>query len=362
MADIQPFRAYRYDTNRVALKDVLTQPYDKISPAMQDQYYAASPYNLIPVEKGRIFPDDTPENNVYTRAAKKVDEWIAEKILLAGRRAHHLHLLAGILCSRKRFPPHTRRLHRAHAAGGLRRADRLPPRTHPFRTEGRSHRTAAQHTRADRPAFSPLRRRRQKDRLAARRDVAQERPHRTEATNSASPIACGPFPMKLSFVRITQEMADKKLIIADGHHRYETALDYRNECRERLGTTDPMAAHEFAMATFINTHSKGLMILPTHRRHTQSAEFRFREIPQGGGRLFRLVFLPIPEFGGARRRLRRIPKRSRGPPPRPPRIWESTRAAVPFSCSCCGATPTWNICCPIFPKRSAGSTWSCCIA
>src|SRR5690349_8897263 len=82
MADIQPFRAYRYDAKRVALKDVLTQPYDKISPQMQEKYYAASPYNLIPIEKGRTLPEDSPENNVYTRAAKKVQEWIAGKILV----------------------------------------------------------------------------------------------------------------------------------------------------------------------------------------------------------------------------------------------------------------------------------------
>src|SRR6202142_423031 len=80
MAEIQPFRAYRYDTNRVALKDVLTQPYDKISPEMQERYYAASPYNLITIEKGRVLPGDANGNNVYTRAAKKVDEWIAEKV------------------------------------------------------------------------------------------------------------------------------------------------------------------------------------------------------------------------------------------------------------------------------------------
>src|SRR5580658_2003344 len=82
MAEIQPFRAYRYDTKRVALKDVLTQPYDKISPEMQEKYYAASPYNLIPVEKGRSSPADKPDDNVYTRAAQKVQEWIAEKILV----------------------------------------------------------------------------------------------------------------------------------------------------------------------------------------------------------------------------------------------------------------------------------------
>src|SRR5579872_462394 len=82
MADIHPFRALRYDLQRVPASQVLTQPYDKITPAMQDRYYAASPYNLIPVEKGRVLPDDSPQNNPYTRAARKIDEWIAEKILV----------------------------------------------------------------------------------------------------------------------------------------------------------------------------------------------------------------------------------------------------------------------------------------
>ena len=82
MAEIHPFRALRYDTMRVSLDQVLTQPYDKITPAMQERYYAASPYNLIAIEKGRVFPGDSPENNVYTRATQKVEEWIANKILV----------------------------------------------------------------------------------------------------------------------------------------------------------------------------------------------------------------------------------------------------------------------------------------
>jgi uncharacterized protein (DUF1015 family) len=82
MAEIQPFRALRYDTNRVPLEKVLTQPYDKITAAMQEQYYAASPYNLIAIEKGRAAANDTPEDNVYTRAGQKVREWIAQKILV----------------------------------------------------------------------------------------------------------------------------------------------------------------------------------------------------------------------------------------------------------------------------------------
>src|SRR6202167_3849612 len=81
MAEIHPFRALRYDTNRVKLGDVLTQPYDKITAAMQERYHATSPYNLIAIEKGVSHADDSSENNVYTRAGKKIKEWIAQGIL-----------------------------------------------------------------------------------------------------------------------------------------------------------------------------------------------------------------------------------------------------------------------------------------
>ena len=121
MADIQPFRAYRYDTNRVALKDVLTQPYDKISPEMQERYYSASPYNLIAIEKGRILPGDANGNNVYTRAAKKVDEWIAEKVLAQDAAPEYLHLFAGISGAGDADAAHPDRIHRAGPRGGLRR-------------------------------------------------------------------------------------------------------------------------------------------------------------------------------------------------------------------------------------------------
>src|SRR5260370_4133570 len=71
---------------------------------------------------------------------------------------------------------------------------------------------------------------------------------------------------------IEKAMEDQKLVIADGHHRYETALNYRNERRTRplelmvtAGKSNPEAAYERVMMTFVNTQSEGLMILPGHR-------------------------------------------------------------------------------------------------
>src|ERR1700742_4198083 len=81
MARLYPFRALRYDLNRVNLHDVVTQPYDKISPAMQDAYYAASPYNLIRVILGKHHDGDNDADNVYTRAAATLNEWRAGGIL-----------------------------------------------------------------------------------------------------------------------------------------------------------------------------------------------------------------------------------------------------------------------------------------
>jgi len=82
MAQVYPFRAFRYNPERAPFDRVLTQPYDKISPAMQEKYYAADPHNLITVEKGRAYPSDTPQNNVYTRAQAAIEDWIRNQVVV----------------------------------------------------------------------------------------------------------------------------------------------------------------------------------------------------------------------------------------------------------------------------------------
>jgi len=82
MAIIAPFRALRYDPRRVDLAQVVTQPYDKISPEMQEHYYAASPYNLVRIILGKLKSSDGPADNVYTRAAGYFREWRRQGIFL----------------------------------------------------------------------------------------------------------------------------------------------------------------------------------------------------------------------------------------------------------------------------------------
>ncbi len=276
MAEIQPFRAYRYDTNRVALKDVLTQPYDKISPEMQDRYYAASPYNLITIEKGRVLPGDSDTNNVYTRAAKKVDEWITDKIL-AQDAAPSIYIY-----SQEFLVPgtQTRRVRIGFIALG--------------RVEDYDAHVVFRHERTlSAPKADRIELLRQTRVQTGQLFLLYDDPSRIidslleDTAHKSTPLELTdeygvihrlwPVDDPAFVRRIQSAMKDKKLVIADGHHRYETALNYRNEGRANAGKADPLAAHEFAMMTFINTHSKGLTVLPTHRVVGSLANFDFEK-------------------------------------------------------------------------------------
>jgi uncharacterized protein (DUF1015 family) len=293
MAEIRPFRAYRYDTDRVALKDVLTQPYDKITPEMQERYYAASPYNLIAIEKGRPAPGDTPEDNVYTRAAARLEEWIGAKILVQDQAPSIYvyaqdYLVPGTQTRRTRIGlialgrvedysagvvfPHERTL-------SAPKADRIELLRHTLAQTGQLFMLYDDKSRQIETLIEDI----------ARRNTPIEMRDEFDVTHRLWPVSDAD-----TIRRIETAMAQQKLVIADGHHRYETALNFRNQNREKaIGKDeksetnsstpfawDKYAAYEFAMMTFINTHSKGLTILPTHRlvRNLDGFDFeRFRK-------------------------------------------------------------------------------------
>ena len=285
MAEIHPFRALRYDTKRVSLDHVLTQPYDKITPAMQERYYAASPYNLIAIEKGRVLTGDSPENNVYTRAEQKVEEWIANKILVQDAAP-------GIYIYAQEFlvpGTQTRRVRTGFIALGriedyeahvVFRHERTLSAPKADRIE------LLRHTRAQTGQLfmlydDPGRKIETWLDEISRRSAPLELHDEFDVTHRLWPVSDAAF-----LRNVRKEMSARKLIIADGHHRYETALNYRNECRARLSKPDPLSAHEFAMMTFINAHSKGLTILPTHRLVHDLPEFDFERFRRALARTF----------------------------------------------------------------------------
>ena len=140
MANIFPFQALRYDPSKVSPADVVTQPYDKITPAMQEHYYAASPYNLVRVILGKAQAGDNEQQNVYTRAAASLRQWRARRRSAARPATQHLSLHPDFQGSRRPFRRDRRaaRLHRSGPGRGLRPQGGLPSRADAQQAEGRS--------------------------------------------------------------------------------------------------------------------------------------------------------------------------------------------------------------------------------
>ncbi len=273
MAQVYPFRAFRYDPKRAPFDRVLTQPYDKISSAMQEKYYTADPHSLIAVEKGRAYLSDAPQNNVYTRAAAAIENWIHDQIVVQDpapsfysytqeytvpgteeRRTRRGFVGAGKL---EEYSAGVVFRHE-HTLSGP-KADRLELLRHTRTHTGQLfmlYSDAAKHIDAilaeAESATAPATEMRDEYGILHRLWVIAE-PQRVAAIQKA--------------------MEDQKLVIADGHHRYETALNYRNECRVRAGKIDPHAPYERVMMTFVNTRSEGLMILPGHRVVAHAHDF-----------------------------------------------------------------------------------------
>jgi uncharacterized protein (DUF1015 family) len=274
MAEIFPFRAYRYSAARVDLAKVLTQPYDKITPALAEKYAAASPYNLIPVEKGKALPDDTPGNNVYTRAAKALEDWIRAGVIVRDAKPSlyayfQEYTVPGTndRTVRKGFIALGRV--EDYSSGVVFRHEQTLSGPKADRLELLRH--TKTHTGQLFMLYSDA-----STRVDALLDAATRGMPEVEVRDEYDVVhRLWPMTDAELIDTIQGEMADKKLVIADGHHRYETALAYRDECRARAGRMDPNAPYEKVMMTFFNTAGKGLTILPTHRVVANVVGFSF---------------------------------------------------------------------------------------
>jgi uncharacterized protein (DUF1015 family) len=264
MAEIFPFRAYRYNPERVKLANVVTQPYDKITPAMQERYAGASSYNLIAVEKGKPSPKDSQTDNVYTRAEKALEQWIREGVMVRDSQpgvyayfqefevpgTHERRTRKGFIALGRVEDYSARVVFRHELTHSGPKADRLELLRH-----------TGTHTGQLFMLYSDPQRRIDGliDEIAAR-SSPEEATDEYGVMHRIWPVFDPPI-----IADIAQVMNSQKLVIADGHHRYETALAYRDERRAKAGRGGRQAPYEKAMMTFFNTHCEGLLILPTHR-------------------------------------------------------------------------------------------------
>ena len=265
--EIKPFKAFRFDSGVVGdVGSCIAPPYDCLSPAQQQQLYQKNKYNIVRIIKGKTTPADSESNNQYTRAADYFNGWAEEGVLrqdstkavyayvqdfgLSGIKFHRLNFIAlarieelgkAVRDHENTFNgPIIDRLNLIKATGakfGL-----------PFMLYEDDQKIAdkiIENAIDSRPLIDFL--------------DEQDVRHRLFAITAKDDIE-----------EISKMMLDKSCIIADGHHRYQTALRYLKE------TSNPKAAYQ--MTAFANTCHEGLIILATHRLVGKLENFDLRKL------------------------------------------------------------------------------------
>ncbi|MGB9914681.1 MAG: DUF1015 domain-containing protein [Candidatus Bathyarchaeales archaeon] len=254
MVDIRPFKAITYTSKAGALQDLITQPYDKIDAAMQREYYAKSPYNycrlILPIEE-----------NKYTAARKRIQNWLNNGILAKDPEP-------AFYIARQTFTFEGKRLTRTGLIAALRLYSYEEKTVFPHEITYHEPKTDRLNMlRAVQKNLEPI-------------FLIYSDPENVttslfaEATKTAPTIDVKDQlgvthtvwkiadAKSLEFLRKTME--NKKLVITDGHHRYESALAHRDEMRKH-GTWTEDSAFNFHMAYIVPVQDPGLIILPTHR-------------------------------------------------------------------------------------------------
>lgn len=262
MADVRPLRGIRYASEVVGnLAEVVTPPYDVISEEAQARYYTRHPYNIIRLELGRDEPGDTSLNNRYTRAAAALAEWRISRILRQDASASY-YLYQQLFRHGNQTYTRTSLLARVRIEPWSSRV--ILPHEH---TLAKPKDDRLKLLRACAANLSPImslyddppgRIRRLLSAYAAHPEVQLidefNEEHRLQPITGEQQIAL-----------IQNFFSERQLYIADGHHRYETALNYREEVRETRRHLDPEDAVNFALMALIDLDDPGLLVLPTHR-------------------------------------------------------------------------------------------------
>jgi uncharacterized protein (DUF1015 family) len=263
MADVIPFRGVYYNRDRVSGGDVVAPPYDVITPAMREDLYARSPYNIVRIDSGMEMGDDDERRNKYKRAAEYLDVWRREGLLLNGEKSafYAYRMEYDLEGARKSLT----------GFFGLVRITELGKGVH-------AHEATYTKAKVDRMALlecaeantSPIFALYDKAGRGASRILA-------EAVSAAEPhlSAVDPEGVTHGFWIIDDEeavsgiradLAGSDIFIADGHHRYETALWHREMMR---GKADPGAGgdrpYDFVLMFLADIDDEGLAVLPTHR-------------------------------------------------------------------------------------------------
>lgn len=263
MADIRPFRGVHY--NQSLLNNwlaVICPPYDIIPPQLQQELYLRSEYNFIRLEFGRELPQDRATDNRYTRSAATLERWLKQGVLEADEApAIYLH---------DQYFTHQGKEYKRRGITVRVRLEEWDKRV------VRPHEGTTAEPRRDRISLLWTLRANTSPILAMFEDEGQQISSLLAAQQKNQPLislesTAGEGHIVWAITepevvnQIASSLAGQTLYIADGHHRYESALAYQHERRAGSTSAPGDEAFNFVMMTLVDFSDPGLIILPPHR-------------------------------------------------------------------------------------------------
>lgn len=264
MAEVKPFAGVRYDQSKAGgdMANLLCPPYDVISPQEQQSYLAKSPYNVIRLELGEVQSTDDSIDNRYTRASSQLEDWLQAGVLIKEQRpAYYLYEqefgLQGQTYQRRSLLASVR-LHEWDEGVVL-------PHEHTLAKPKADRLSLLQATHTNlSPIFCVYT---DNDGQVANASAPQATTQllyefKDPTTGDLNRLWLLDEPEVVA--RLEQAFADKKLYMADGHHRYETALTYQ---AERRAAGDPEGGSaDYVLMALAALEDPGLVVLPYHRQ------------------------------------------------------------------------------------------------
>jgi uncharacterized protein (DUF1015 family) len=285
MATITPFRGITYNQSKAGgISDLVCPPYDIISPAEQQDLYRRNPNNVIRLEFGLASPADTEEDNRYTRSAAVLEDWLQSDVL---RRAAGPCLY--VYEMEYEAKGSARRLRGLICLVRLEDYDSGIVKPHETTLSGpKTDRLGL--LRACEASFSQIFSLFSDPEARAAGLLAQVSGRPAVEVKSPDNVLHRVWPLcdNNTIQELVRELADKPLFIADGHHRYDTALNYRDERRKAAGSFTGGEGWNYTAMFLARLEDPGLTILPAHRALFNLTDFKPQKFEDDLNRFFNI--------------------------------------------------------------------------